>query len=217
MFWNTFINQSMGELLQPTWYALQRITLKFFVVVIFIWVSHRANSSVLPLLLVAGISVSTTVSYDLCTWYFHGLKQRNKFATQLIHTTSCDVVFVVLVLRTFHAYSHRFVGLNNKNIFRLLLSNCATGFPVLMTLKSTKHCCWHLNFQLLRAFFITRFKSSSSGSIKIPRNLLAFSSFGFSIAHFFVSMHQTYASTYKAAQCRVLRSFVSTSVSPRTM
>ena len=48
-------------------------------------------------------------------------------------------------------------------------------------------------------------KFSSSGSMKkIPRNCLALSSFGFSMAHFvspFVLMHQTHASTCVARHC----------------
>ena len=120
--------------------------------------------------------------YCLCFWYFHGLRQRNKF---VIHVSPCDVVFMVLPLRPFHAYPHRFVGLNNTSIFRLVLFNCATGFRVLKKLKSTRHCCWHRNFQLSTSIFLFRLNSSSSGSMKnIPRNLLALSSFGFSMAHF---------------------------------
>ena len=45
---------------------------------------------------------------------------------------------MVLALRPLHAYSHRFVGLNNTSIFRLVLSNFATSFPVLIQLKFYK-------------------------------------------------------------------------------
>ena len=86
----------------------------------------------------------------LCIWYFQSFRQRNKFVhqilvTQLIHTSSCDEVFMVLVLRPSHAYPHRFVGLNNTSIFRFVLSNCATSFPA-------THCCWHRISNFLRAF-----------------------------------------------------------------
>ena len=52
--------------------------------------------------------------------------------------------------------------------------------------KSTKHCCCHRNFQLSKSIF---HDASSSGTVKkIPRNLLALSSFGFSMAHFCFSL-----------------------------
>ena len=88
--------------------------------------------------------------------------RRNKFAhktvvTQWIHAFSWDV----LALRPFHAYPHRFVG--------LVLSNCATGFPVLIELKSTRQCCWHRNFQLSASifhcalgFFISKFNKENT-------------------------------------------------------
>ena len=40
-----------------------------------------------------------------------------------------ELVFMVLALRLFHAYPHRFVGLNNTSIFCLVLSNCTNRFP----------------------------------------------------------------------------------------
>ena len=86
-------------------------------------------------------------------------------------------------------YSQRFVSLNNTSIFCLVLSNCATGFPVLTKLKSTRHCCWHRNLQLSTSIFHFSLNSSSSSSMKkIPRDLLALSSFGFSMAHFCFSL-----------------------------
>ena len=60
---------------------------------------------------------------------------------------------MVLALRPFHAYLHRVVGLNNTRIFRFALSNCATSFPVLLKLHSTRHCCWHRNFQLSSSIY----------------------------------------------------------------
>ena len=71
------------------------------------------------------------------------------------------------------------------------------------------------NFQC--AFFMISSNSPSSGSMKkIPGNLLALSSFGFSIVHFcfsYVLMHQTCVSTFLAIICRALKSFVFSSVS----
>ena len=61
---------------------------------------------------------------------------------------------------------------------------------MLMKLKSTRHCCWHRNFELSTSIFQKKsLNSSSSGSTKkIPRDLLALSSFGFSMAHFCFSL-----------------------------
>ena len=133
---------------------------------------HRSLLSCFSLLS-AAMSVFSQVSpffYHccLCIWNFHGLRHRNKFVhkilvTQWIDASLCDAVFMVLALRPFHAYPQRFVGLNNTSIFRLVLSNCATGLPVLKKLKSTKHRCWHRNFQLSTSIFIVRFNSSSWG------------------------------------------------------
>ena len=120
-------------------------------------------------------------------WYFHCLRQKNKCAhhimvTQWVHTFSCKMIVKILVMRTFCAYPHRFVGFNNTHIFvlcsptvrRWSLQGIAAGIGI-------------SNF--LRAFFMIPFNSSSSRSMKyIPRNLLAFSSFGFSIAHFCFSL-----------------------------
>ena len=87
----------------------------------------------------AGIFIASGIGINFCT---------NFVVTQWIHAFSWDEVFMVLVLRPFHAYPHRFVGLNSTSIFRLVLSNCATSSPVLMKLKSTRHRWWHRNFQL---------------------------------------------------------------------
>ena len=83
------------------------------------------------------------------------------------------MIFVIPVRYTFQSFSHRFIGLF-FTILRQVSPRCFT-----------RHCCWHRNFQLLRAFFMKRLNYSSSGSMKkIPRNCLALSSFGFSIVHF---------------------------------
>ena len=74
---------------------------------------------------------------------------------------------------------------------------------------------------LLRAILMVCLNSSSSGSMKkIPRfvwHYRASVSRWFTFASLFVFMHQTYASTYLAIHCRVLRSFVSSLVSHRTV
>ena len=64
----------------------------------------------------------------------------------------CDVIFMILVRRSFHAFPHRFIGFNNASVFCLALVN-ATGFPVLLTLMFARHCGWHQNFQLSTRIF----------------------------------------------------------------
>ena len=68
-------------------------------------------------------------------------------------------------------------------------------------------------YNFLRAAFIVSLNSSSFGSMKnIPLSCLAYSSFGFSIAHLcfaFFLLHQTYASTYLAIHHQDERWFVS--------
>ena len=73
MFWNTCINQSILELLQPIRNTLQLIILQFLVIVWEVSISvgscHKfpradVSSLALSLLLVAGISMSFTVSCD---------------------------------------------------------------------------------------------------------------------------------------------------------
>ena len=99
------------------------------------------------------------------------------------------MIFMTFMKSSFHAYPHRFFGFDNTSIFRLVLSNSATSLPVLMKLKSTRRCSWHRNFPCSTRLFHDTMNSSSSGSMKkIPRNLLALSSFGFSIAHFSFSL-----------------------------
>ena len=88
------------------------------------------------------------------------------------------------LLRPFHAYPHRFTGFNNTSVFCLVLSTCATGFPVLMKLNSTRHCCWHWNFQLSTSFFFSLEFFIIKFNKEIPRNLLALPSCGFSMAPF---------------------------------
>ena len=56
--------------------------------------------------------------YCLCIWYFHCLKHRNKFVqqivvTQWIHPFSYNMLFIILEMRSFHAFPHRFIGFNN--------------------------------------------------------------------------------------------------------
>ena len=82
----------------------------------------------------SGIFMAWGTGINLCT--------RLQWLNELM-PLPCDVVFMVLALRPFHAYPHRFIGLNNISIFRLVLSSCATGLSVLLKLKSTRHRCWH--------------------------------------------------------------------------
>ena len=56
--------------------------------------------------------------------------------------------------------------------------------PTALCWYFARHCCYHRNFNFLRAAFFVSLKSSSFGSIKnIPLNCLALLSFGFSITH----------------------------------
>ena len=89
---------------------------------------------------------------------FYCLRHRNKFlhhivVTQWIHPFSCNMIFVILVRRSFHAFPHRFIGFNNTSAFCLVFLNCATGFPDLFTLKFVRHCGWHRNFQISTRIF----------------------------------------------------------------
>ena len=80
------------------------------------------------------------VHHCLCIWDFHCFRHRTKFVhqivvTQWIHSFSCNMIFMILVRSSFHSNSHTFVSFNNTRMFRLVFSNCATGFPVRTTLK----------------------------------------------------------------------------------
>ena len=160
--------------------------------------------------------------------FFHPcLRHRNKLAhqivvTQWIHSFCCNVIFMISVRNSFQSDFQRFASFNNTSVFCLMFSNTAAGVPAALAYWSfTRHWCCHRNFHsnFPLAFFMIRMNSSSSGPIKkLPRNLLALSSFGFSMAHFWFSLR------FDASDlphiwphfCRVLRSFLSSSVSSRT-
>ena len=130
-------------------------------------------------------------------WAMHVCNtQKNVRSVRAVHVHQKNVRAtrsVFTVLRSFHAYPHKFVGFNNTSTFCLVSSNCATSFPVRTLLNFTRHCCWHRNFQLstsgfhcelaffivwfneafssqlsdfLRALFIISLNSSSPGSMK---------------------------------------------------
>ena len=121
---------------------------------------------------------------------------------------------MILVRRSLHAFSGRFVRFHDACIFCLALLFNATGLLVLLTSSLAKHCRWHQNFQLsarilhdILEFFIIWIN-------EIPRNFQVFSRFGFSIVHFCLSLR------FEASDLRfhisghaLLRSFVSSSVS----
>ena len=105
------------------------------------------------------------------------------------------------VTSSFHSDSHRFVTSNNTNVFCLVSSHGSAGFPATSgTMKVYKALllasefptflesfswCVCILHHLVQVFFNISLNSSCSGSMKeIPRNLLALSSFGSSIAHF---------------------------------
>ena len=69
------------------------------------------------------------------------------------HSSSCNMMFMIFVMRSFHAYPHSFVGFTNTSIFCLVFSNCDTGFPVLATLEFLRRCGWHRNFQHSTSIF----------------------------------------------------------------
>ena len=59
---------------------------------------------------------------------------------------------MILVTRSFHALSRRFVGFNEACVFCLASTRGATGLLVLSSSGLAKHCCWHRNFQLSPRF-----------------------------------------------------------------
>ena len=107
----------------------------------------------------SGIFMASGIGINLCTrlWWL------NKF------TPFPEMWSSWLLLRDPSMYSHGFVGLNNISRFRLVLSNFATGFLVLIQLKSTKYCSWHRDFPLSTSifhdtleFFIIRFSTENT-------------------------------------------------------
>ena len=133
-----------------------------------------------------------------------------------------SVIFVIPVRHTFQSYPREFGGIDNTSIVGLVFPNIAAGFSTAIYWCFTRHCCWHRNFQLSTSIFHGMFKffiiwfneentTLSSGIIE-----LRFLD-GPSLLYFAFSLHRTYASTYLATHCRVLRSFVSLVSLPRTM
>ena len=90
---------------------------------------------------------------SFCICYFHSLRHWDKFVHEIVvipwfHSFSCNMIFMILVRRSFHALPRRFIGLNNASVFSLAIFLNATGFPVLHTLNFARHCGWHRNFRL---------------------------------------------------------------------
>ena len=52
---------------------------------------------------------------------------------------SCNMIFMILVKRSFHVLPRRFIGLNNASVFDLAIVFNAIGFPVLLTFKFARH------------------------------------------------------------------------------
>ena len=127
---------------------------------------------------------------------------------------------MVLALRSFHAYPHTFIGLNNASVFCLAILLNATGFPALLRLNFARRCCWHRDF--LRAFVMISLKSPSSKVNEVKTTqfsgivevwfidcpLLLFFAFR-CIGHIFP--HLWPQSVWSGGR------FVSSSISPRTM
>ena len=129
--------------------------------------------------------------FCLCFSYFHGLKHWNKFCAQ----DYSDSMNSWLFLRC---------GLHGScfESIRILIDSSALTIHACFvlccpTVQQVSLCLWSWSLQsiaagigisnFLRAFFIKCLNSSSSGTLKkIPRNLLALSWCGFSIAHLHV-------------------------------
>ena len=94
-----------------------------------------------------------------CFWNFKRLRHRNELVqkitvTQLICSFCSNVIFLVPFRYAFQSNSHRFVSLDNTNIFGLVFPNtAAAGFSVAICEGFTRHCCWHRNFQLSTSVF----------------------------------------------------------------
>ena len=134
-----------------------------------------------------------------------------------------NVIFMISVRSSLNSDSFGFVSFNNTSKICLVFSKSAAGFPVLVTLKfykalllSSECPTFYEHFFSLQAW-IPRLQDQWSEYHVISWHCQALVSRQPTFAFLCVSMHQTYASTYLATHCRVLRSFVSSSVSPPTM
>ena len=92
----------------------------------------------------------------------------------------------ITIRNSFQSNSRGLVSFDNTSMFCLAFPNTAVGFTTAVYWCFARHCGWHRIFLLpTKRFSWCPLNSSSSGSTKkIPRNLLALSSSGFSIAHF---------------------------------
>ena len=91
---------------------------------------------------------------------------------------------MILMKRSFHAFPHVFIGFNNTSVF-FQCSSTVRQVSLYLSRWSLQGIAAGIGISnFLRAFFNIRLNCSSSRLIKkIPRNLLAFSSFRLSIAH----------------------------------
>ena len=123
-------------------------------------------------------------------WYFHCLRHRNEFVhkiavVQWIHSSSCNMIFMPFMKSSFHTLARRFVGFNNAGAFCLTISRNATGFPVLFASGFCKALQLASELPAFYAHFLKYPWIFVSQPMKqVPRNFLALSSFGVSIAHF---------------------------------
>ena len=168
---------------------------------------HAGISRVFPILspmqLLRLFFIAWGIGINLCT----RLLWLNDFSF------SCNMIFIILVKRSFHVLPRRFIGLNNASVFCLAILFNATGFPVLLTFKFAKHSGWHRNFQLSTRiihdsfeFLIIRINEVNTTQISsivelrfLDSTLLLF---------LCISTHQTYLSKSQATKCLVWRSFV---------
>ena len=106
----------------------------------------------------------------------------------------CNVFFTIFKKSSFQTLSRRFVGLNDACVFCLVSIRSATSFLVLSSPWSCETLLLALELPTFSAFFFFFFFFFCNSFFKLricwinelntARNLLALSSFGFSIAHF---------------------------------
>ena len=77
---------------------------------------------------------------------------------QWIHPFCSDWIFGLFLYSSFHADSHRFVGVDNRSIFGMMFPNIAAGYVAVIYWCCARHCCWHRNFQLFLSGFYCEFE-----------------------------------------------------------
>ena len=98
----------------------------------------------------------------------------------------CNMIFMIPVRNSFHSNSRGLVSFDNTTIFS---PNTTLEFSTAVHWSLTRHCRWHGNFELPTSVFhdVLEFLILRINEVH-PRKLLAWSSFGFSMAHFCFSL-----------------------------